>query len=167
MENSSTIPFPGVNRQAPAVRAKIEATALEIFVSTRELCDLTPGTLLAKLYANGKFQDTHLHAARRVIADLDLGRHAVARADGSPATPSDDAYDRLRVLLDEVLTENERRLFRWLCAENYFSGGRKGPALADIGRSLSGYQGQQQATSAAVRSVQALLERIAAYYAGL
>ena len=108
-----------------------------------------------------------MHAARRVIADLELGRHAVSRVDGSAATPADDAYDRLRILLDEVLTEDERRLFRWICAENYFSGGAKGPTLADIGRSLSGYQGQQQATSAAVRSVQSLLERIAAYYADL
>ena len=169
MESSSTIPFPGVNRRAPAVRAKIEATALELsrFISSREVCDLNPGTLLAKLHANGKFKDSHLHAARRVIADLELGRHAVARVNGSAATPADDAYDRLRLLIDEQLTSEERQLFVNVFAENYFSGGAKGSTLADIGRSLSGYQGQQQATSAAVRSVQALLERIGAYYADL
>jgi len=158
----TTIAFPTGHR-----RDQIQATALELYAARFLPCrstdfEFAPGTLLAKMQTNGRLEEAHIRAAQHVIADLE---HAVGRTEGR-ITAADDAYDRLRILIDEVLTTRERILFVDVMVNDYFQRAQKGERLPEIGRLLSGYAGKPQATSAAVGRIQALLERISAYYAG-
>jgi hypothetical protein len=165
--NVTTIDFHNGNHKLPAKVARdIQSVALEIYAVQFVPCkkfdfDFTPGTLLAKLRNAGHMEQAHLSAAQKVLEDLE-----VAATRQGEAGPGNDAFDRVRLLMDEVLTEKERHLMIDLIVRDYFrrEGGEK---LIEIGRLLSGYTGEQQARSAGVARVQALLERIGAYYADL
>ena len=172
MSNMTTVNFPGVNRRALATRpdraAEIRATALELiacrFVACRsEEYEFTSGTILAWMHTYGHFKESHLQAAQRIIDDLAL---AVCRSD-TRATVGNDVFDALKILLDETLTVEERLLFIDVFTKDYFQPGCRTGSLTEIGRVLSGYQGKAQADSSATARVQALLERISAYYADL
>jgi hypothetical protein len=167
MTEATTIAFPIVNRRHAALdrASQIHATALELFackfVACRDEQDFTAGTLLAWLHRNGKFKEAHIQAARRVIEELKL---AVGRSDVR-ANAGNDSHDRLRILIDEILTQEDRLLFIDVFAKDYFKPGSA--TLIEIGRTLTGFQGKDTAPAAAVGRVQALLERIGAYYADL
>ncbi|WP_127079683.1 hypothetical protein [Rhodomicrobium lacus] len=140
--------------------------------------DFARGTLLAKLHSVGKLDEAQLRAAHRVLADFERASGASGgvtmmwrdKIDGSPAgsrSPrrawTNSAHDRLSVLLDQELTARERQLFVDLFINDYFKKWN-GDRLPEMGWLLSGYAGKDQATSAGVSRIQALLDRVARYY---
>jgi hypothetical protein len=119
-----------------------------------------PGTILSKLHRGGRLEKVHLRAARYVLVDLERA------TTGAPPAWASDAFDRITLLLEEALPQKEGQLFVALFIEDYLGQGRGAMSLPKMGELLSGYGGREQAYSAGVARVQALLERIDAYYEG-
>ncbi|HZV21590.1 MAG TPA: hypothetical protein VE986_08605 [Hyphomicrobiales bacterium] len=163
---------------------EINAVALELYKVqfqpyTGGRYEFMSGTLLHKLQAEGRLEECHLRAADLVLKDLERasGKSGSVtmgwrdKIDNSlvsclpESVWTNDAYDRIKLLMDEALTRKERFLFVDLFVNDYFKKW-KGELLIEMGWLLSGYRGRDQARSAGVARVQALLERIDAYYLG-
>lgn len=169
---------------APAERrAEIAAVDLALYSTRFTGCrdrqfEFARGTLLAKIYSSGKLDEAQLRGAHRVLADFERAEGNSGGVtmpwsdrDDTPTTGKDStrrawtnsAHDRLSFLLDRELTSRERQLFIDLFVHDYFKRW-SGDRLPEMGFLLTGYAGKDQATSAGVSRIQALLERIARFY---
>ncbi|MBJ7534555.1 hypothetical protein JDN40_10610 [Rhodomicrobium vannielii ATCC 17100] len=169
----------------PPAERKAEMSAVDLALySTRftgcrdRQFEFARGTLLAKLHSVGKFDEAQLRAAHRVLADFERASGASGgvtmmwrdKIDGSLAgsrSPrrawTNTAHDRLMLLVDGELTARERQLFIDVFVHDYFKRW-SGDRLPEMGFLLTGYAGKDQATSAGVSRIQALLDRVARFY---
>jgi hypothetical protein len=175
-------------RDTPLARAdrelEINAVAMELLAVKFKPCrdktiEFARGTALAHLHAQGRFTEKHIMAADRVLRDFEKasGKSGAVtmgwsdKVDKSPAgfsiqeAWSNDAYDRLRLLIDEALTLEERKLFIDTFVHDYFKRWN-GERIAEAGWLLQGYTGQDSARTAGITRICALLERIWDYYQG-
>jgi|GEM_PF-3162015 len=165
-------------RQAEIAEVSLELAVVRFRGCDDEQYEFARDTLLAKLFSSGKLDEVHLRAAHRILRDFERmagGSGGVTmmwrdKIDTLPAGSRSQrgawtnvAHDRLSFLLDEELTPKERRLFVDVFVNDYFKRW-SGERLAEMGWLLSGYTGKEQATSAGVSRIQALLERIARFY---